>query len=447
MRLVAHRGYDAVIDTFDGSAGIMGRVMRTGEVAFVPDVSLDPDYLSADDAIKAEISAPLKVGSELIGVVNVEAPEVNGLDRSDREDGPPRRGPAGLSAGTRARARAPRDPRRALPAARDVLVDRQRNARYRIALRADRQRDPRRHRCRLRRPDRSRSDDRPLQIRALRHGSDADLLGKEVRVPARASQVGRSAIGRSWWTTDSHAIATREVDGPGRNESPEVVAGVGRPARPGRRRRRRSDPRPRRGPAVRSAELEVLPVLAGLTALVGHEHAAPRRGDRVVDPRPAQRPVQPAPPRRRALADGRFPRAPGARRPPSRCRSSCSISTGSARSTSDSATRRATRSSASSPTSCSSRMRDERSRRALRRRGVRRRPRRSGSRGGDARSPRKFATGSPPTPIASPDGSRVSATVSAGCAAMGADLGTFATCFPGPTWPSRSRSTAAATGS
>lgn len=85
MRLAAQRGYESAIDTFDGSTGVMGRVMRTGEVAFLPDVSLDPDYVSADDTIRAEISAPLKVGSELIGVVNVEAPEVNGLDRSDRE--------------------------------------------------------------------------------------------------------------------------------------------------------------------------------------------------------------------------------------------------------------------------------------------------------------------------------------------------------------------------
>jgi diguanylate cyclase (GGDEF)-like protein len=85
MRLVAQRGYTSVIETFDGSTGIMGRVMRTGEVAFLPDVSADPDYMSADARIHAEILAPLKVGQELIGVVNVEAAEVGGLDRSDRE--------------------------------------------------------------------------------------------------------------------------------------------------------------------------------------------------------------------------------------------------------------------------------------------------------------------------------------------------------------------------
>ena len=81
MRLAAHRGYNSVIDTFDGSAGIMGRVMRTKTAAYVSDVSADPDYLSADDAVKSEISAPLLVGDELTGVVNIEAAQT--LDRSD----------------------------------------------------------------------------------------------------------------------------------------------------------------------------------------------------------------------------------------------------------------------------------------------------------------------------------------------------------------------------
>lgn len=85
MHLAANRGYESVIETFDGSAGIMGRVMRTGEAAFVPDVSIDPDYISADSTVRAEISAPLKVGADLIGVVNVEASAINGLDRSDVE--------------------------------------------------------------------------------------------------------------------------------------------------------------------------------------------------------------------------------------------------------------------------------------------------------------------------------------------------------------------------
>ena len=44
MRLGAQRGYDEVIETFDGSIGIVGRVMRTGQPELIPDVSTDPDY-------------------------------------------------------------------------------------------------------------------------------------------------------------------------------------------------------------------------------------------------------------------------------------------------------------------------------------------------------------------------------------------------------------------
>ena len=85
MRLAAQLGYDSVIDEFDGSRGIIGRVMRTKAVAFVPDVSIDPDYLSASGIVRSEISAPLLANGQLLGVVNVEARAAAELDRSDVE--------------------------------------------------------------------------------------------------------------------------------------------------------------------------------------------------------------------------------------------------------------------------------------------------------------------------------------------------------------------------
>jgi diguanylate cyclase (GGDEF)-like protein len=85
MRLAAQRGYDSVIDEFDGSRGVLGRVMRTRSLAFVPDVSADPDYLSASSAAQAKISAPLIVGDELLGIVNVESRATAELDHSDVE--------------------------------------------------------------------------------------------------------------------------------------------------------------------------------------------------------------------------------------------------------------------------------------------------------------------------------------------------------------------------
>lgn len=84
LALGAQQGYDRVIERFDGTTGVVGRVMRSGEVQLIRDVSLDPDYRSANDDVRSEICAPLLAGGELIGVLNVEDPRVGGLDESDR---------------------------------------------------------------------------------------------------------------------------------------------------------------------------------------------------------------------------------------------------------------------------------------------------------------------------------------------------------------------------
>jgi diguanylate cyclase (GGDEF)-like protein len=83
MRLAAQRGYDTVIDEFDGTTGVIGRVMRTHDVAFVPDVTVDPDYRSASGIVRAEVCAPLVSDGRLLGIANVEAAGPKGLDQSD----------------------------------------------------------------------------------------------------------------------------------------------------------------------------------------------------------------------------------------------------------------------------------------------------------------------------------------------------------------------------
>jgi diguanylate cyclase (GGDEF)-like protein len=85
VRLAAQRGYERVIDEFDSSTGVIGRVMRTRQVAFVPDVSADPDYLSASGIVRSEVSAPLLADGELLGVMNVEGRAASQLDSSDVE--------------------------------------------------------------------------------------------------------------------------------------------------------------------------------------------------------------------------------------------------------------------------------------------------------------------------------------------------------------------------
>ena len=82
--LGAQRGYAVPVQRFDATTGVIGRVIRTGSVQFVPDTRLDPDYRTADDSIRSEISAPLLAGGDLIGVLNLEDTRVAGLDETDR---------------------------------------------------------------------------------------------------------------------------------------------------------------------------------------------------------------------------------------------------------------------------------------------------------------------------------------------------------------------------
>jgi diguanylate cyclase (GGDEF)-like protein len=81
--LGAQRGYEAPLQSFDGTTGIVGRVMRSRELAFVPDVARDPDYIAVFDEVASEICAPLLVDGQLLGILNVESQAR--LDRTDRD--------------------------------------------------------------------------------------------------------------------------------------------------------------------------------------------------------------------------------------------------------------------------------------------------------------------------------------------------------------------------
>lgn len=81
--LGAQRGYEEPRQSFDGTEGVVGRVMREHEVAFVPDVSADPDYVAVYDEVTSEICAPLLFDGEFLGILNVEARTP--LDRTDRD--------------------------------------------------------------------------------------------------------------------------------------------------------------------------------------------------------------------------------------------------------------------------------------------------------------------------------------------------------------------------
>ncbi len=65
------------------TAGIIGRVARSNQPAYVPDVSQDHDYLVGIHDTQSEIAVPLRKESVVIGVLNVESPDIGGLSEDD----------------------------------------------------------------------------------------------------------------------------------------------------------------------------------------------------------------------------------------------------------------------------------------------------------------------------------------------------------------------------
>ena len=84
VRLAAQRGYVEALASFNPSVGVAGRVMRTHTIAFVPDVSADPDYVPGTLVATSLICAPLVVDGRFLGVLNVETSGSRRLDETDR---------------------------------------------------------------------------------------------------------------------------------------------------------------------------------------------------------------------------------------------------------------------------------------------------------------------------------------------------------------------------
>ncbi len=84
VQLVAQHGYVDPLDSFDALTGIAGRVMRTREVAFVPDVASDPDYVPGTHTPTSLICAPLIVDGRFLGILSVDSTRARLLDETDR---------------------------------------------------------------------------------------------------------------------------------------------------------------------------------------------------------------------------------------------------------------------------------------------------------------------------------------------------------------------------
>jgi signal transduction histidine kinase/DNA-binding response OmpR family regulator len=64
-------------------SGITGWVAQHGEPVLVPDVRLDPRYIEIDSDTRSELCIPLIIGSEVIGVLNVESSRIDAFTDDD----------------------------------------------------------------------------------------------------------------------------------------------------------------------------------------------------------------------------------------------------------------------------------------------------------------------------------------------------------------------------
>lgn len=73
-------GYDPKYDTqlqLKIGQGLLGHVASTGEPVIVSDVTKDSRYIDANPETRSEIVVPIKLDDRLVGVVNLESPQIN----------------------------------------------------------------------------------------------------------------------------------------------------------------------------------------------------------------------------------------------------------------------------------------------------------------------------------------------------------------------------------
>lgn len=69
--------------TYPFSQGVIGRAVLSGEAVYVPDVKKDKDYIEASPDTQSEIAVPLMKEGVVIGVLNVESPQLGGFSEDD----------------------------------------------------------------------------------------------------------------------------------------------------------------------------------------------------------------------------------------------------------------------------------------------------------------------------------------------------------------------------
>lgn len=88
LELVASRGYRPGDQKLGkllriGQEGVTGMVAATGEPIIIADVTTSTQYISIDGNTRSEVAVPLKLGSQVIGVINVESDNLGAFGSLD----------------------------------------------------------------------------------------------------------------------------------------------------------------------------------------------------------------------------------------------------------------------------------------------------------------------------------------------------------------------------
>lgn len=68
--------------TIEGT-GLVSYVARTGKTTYLPNVSNDERYLGDNTSTQSQLAIPLRVGEEIIGVLNIESARLDGFSERD----------------------------------------------------------------------------------------------------------------------------------------------------------------------------------------------------------------------------------------------------------------------------------------------------------------------------------------------------------------------------
>jgi sigma-B regulation protein RsbU (phosphoserine phosphatase) len=66
-----------------GRQGIVGHVSATGQMHYAPDVRLDPYYIACEPETRSEVSIPLKIGGQIIGVFSLSHTEIDPFSENE----------------------------------------------------------------------------------------------------------------------------------------------------------------------------------------------------------------------------------------------------------------------------------------------------------------------------------------------------------------------------